>query len=289
MLLLLDNLEQVVDCAPGSRQLLGACPNLTLLVTRRELLRISGEVEYPVPPLAEPESRLALLRARADRAVRARSPSSARASTRCRSHVELAAAPHESALPGADPRAPLQRLDLLRAAATPIRASRRCRATIEWSYELLSRRSSELFARLSVFAGGCTLEAAEEVPGPTLDTLQSLVEKSLLRFTARREALLDAGDDSRVRGRAARESEDGEELALRHSECFLVLGVESAEDQLLTAEPGMVQTSRGRARQHSSRCSTGAHERAGDRSSDRRGPLVLLGHGPNVTEQAPHR
>ena len=56
MLLLLDNLEQVIDAAPELSELLTACPNLTLLVTSRELLRIQGEVEYAVPPLAEHEA-----------------------------------------------------------------------------------------------------------------------------------------------------------------------------------------------------------------------------------------
>ena len=53
------------------------------------------------------------------------------------------------------------------------------------------RRSGELFARLSVFAGGCTLDAAEEVCGADLDTLQSLVEKSLLRFSDERYWMLE--------------------------------------------------------------------------------------------------
>ena len=56
LLLLLDNLEQVIEAAPELSTLLRACPNLTLLVTSRELLRIEGEVEYAVPPLAEPEA-----------------------------------------------------------------------------------------------------------------------------------------------------------------------------------------------------------------------------------------
>ena len=56
MLLLLDNFEQVVDAAPELSALLAACPSLRLLVTSRELLRVQGEVEYPVPPLAQPEA-----------------------------------------------------------------------------------------------------------------------------------------------------------------------------------------------------------------------------------------
>src|SRR5215208_5580275 len=56
MLVLVDNLEHVIDVAPELSRLLSACPNLTLLVTSRELLRVSGEVEYPVPPLASQEA-----------------------------------------------------------------------------------------------------------------------------------------------------------------------------------------------------------------------------------------
>ena len=54
------------------------------------------------------------------------------------------------------------------------------RATIEWSFDLLAQEEQQLFARLSVFAGGCTLGAAEEVCEASLDTLQSLVDKSLV-------------------------------------------------------------------------------------------------------------
>ena len=103
LLLLLDNLEQVIEAAPELSLLLEACPNLTLLVTSRELLRVQGEVEYPVPPLAEPEAVDPLLRALAARARRgdrrALSParqSSARGRARRRPHEGALARPRSS-------------------------------------------------------------------------------------------------------------------------------------------------------------------------------------------------
>ena len=84
-----------------------------------------------------------------------------------------------------------QRLDLLKGGRDADPRQQTLRATIEWSYELLSPEEQRLFARLSVFAGGCTLAAAEEVCDADLDTLQSLVEKSLLRFTNERYWMLE--------------------------------------------------------------------------------------------------
>ena len=84
-----------------------------------------------------------------------------------------------------------QRLDLLKGGRDADPRQQTLRATIEWSYDLLSEEEQRVFRALSVFAGGCTLEAAEEVADADLDTLQSLVEKSLLRFTSERFWMLE--------------------------------------------------------------------------------------------------
>ncbi|MBA2643687.1 MAG: adenylate/guanylate cyclase domain-containing protein [Actinobacteria bacterium] len=182
LLLLLDNLEQVIEAAPELSGLLETCPNLTLLVTSRELLRIQGEVEYPVPPLASPEA-VALFCARAQL-----EPSDEIAELCARLDnlplaVELAAARVKALSPAQILARLSSRLDLLKGGRDADPRQQTLRATIEWSYYLLSPAEQQLFARLSVFAGGCTLEAAEEVADADLDTMQSLVEKSLLRFT----------------------------------------------------------------------------------------------------------
>ena len=95
-----------------------------------------------------------------------------------------------------------RRFDLLKAGRGVDPRQQTLRATIAWSYDLLDQEERLLFERLSVFRGGCTLEAAEEVCDADIDTLQSLIDKSLLR---RQEgAVLDAGDDPGVRDRATR-------------------------------------------------------------------------------------
>jgi predicted ATPase len=188
--LLLDNLEQVIDAAPELASLVEACPNLTLLVTSREVLRVRGEVEYPVPPLASPEA-VALF---CERSGLAPSEEIAELCGRLDSlplAVELAAARTKALTPAQILERLSGRFDLLRGGRDADPRQQTLRATIEWSYDLLSPVEQQLFARLSVFAGGCTLEAAEEVAGADLDTLQSLVEKSLLRFTNRRYWMLE--------------------------------------------------------------------------------------------------
>ncbi|HUG94542.1 MAG TPA: adenylate/guanylate cyclase domain-containing protein [Pleomorphomonadaceae bacterium] len=224
MLRLLDNLEQVIEAAPALSSLLGACPNLTLLVTSRELLRVQGEVEYPVPPLAMPEA-ISLFCARAQV-----QPSDEIAELCARLDslplaVELAAARTKAISPAQILERLGQRLDLLRGGRDTEARQQTLRATIEWSYELLPGSEQELFARLAVFAGGCTLQAAEEIIGADLDILQSLVEKSLIRFSNERYWMLET-----IREYAAeRFAASGQEEALRdrHAEWFLALATEA--------------------------------------------------------------
>jgi predicted ATPase/class 3 adenylate cyclase len=187
LLLLLDNFEQVIDAAGDVAELQGACPDLVLLVTSREPLHVAGEREYPLAPLAEAPA-VELLRRRAE-AIAPDFEAGYRELVqvcdrldRLPLAIELAAA-RTKALSVEEL---LQRLDQ----RLPLLTSRRrdvavrqqtLRATIEWSYELLTPEEQELFGRLGVFSGSFDLDAAEAVCSADLDVLQSLVDKSLLR------------------------------------------------------------------------------------------------------------
>jgi len=230
LLLLLDNLEQVIDCAPELGSLLEACPNLKLLVTTRELLRVRGEVEYAVPPLAEQEA-VELFCTRSQLETEETIRELCRHLDNLPLAVELAAARTSVLTPQQILERLSQRLDLLKGGRDAKARQQTLRATIEWSYELLSPEEQQLFARLSVFAGGCTLEAAEEVAEADLDTLQSLVDKSLVRFTNERYWMLET-----IREYAAeRLEESGESDALRsrHARYFRQFVVD--QDALLRA------------------------------------------------------
>ena len=228
LLLLLDNLEQVIEAAPEFSSLLSACPNLTLLVTSRELLRVQGEVEYPVPPLAEPEA-VSLF---CERAQLTPGKEIAELCARLDSlplAVELAAARTKVLSPAQILERLSGRLDLLKGGRDADPRQQTLRATIEWSYDLLSEAEQQLFARLSVFAGGCTLEAAEEVCDADLDTLQSLVEKSLLRFSNARYWMLETIRE--YAGEQLAEAVGAGEVRQRHLELFLQVA-EEAEPEL---------------------------------------------------------
>jgi predicted ATPase/class 3 adenylate cyclase len=220
MLLLLDNFEQLVEAAPRLPELLAGCPNLKLLVTSRELLRVQGEVGYPVPPLADPEA-VELF------CARARIEPDETVAELCRRldnlplAVELAAARTSVLTPAQIVERLGGRLDLLKGGRDADPRQQTLRATIEWSYELLDDEEKQLFARLAVFRGGCTLEAAEAVADADLDILQSLVDKSLVRHTGDRFWMLET-----IREYALERLDEGA-LADRHADFYLSLAEEA--------------------------------------------------------------
>jgi predicted ATPase len=226
MLLLLDNFEHVVDAAPSLSSLLNACPNLYHLVTSRALLRIHGEREFPVLPLEHTEA-VALF------AARARADQDATVAELCQRldnlplAVELAAARVRVLTPAQILERLEQRLDLLKGGRDADPRQQTLRATIAWSHDLLDSDERSLFAQLSVFPGGCTLETAESVVGADVDTLQSLVEKSLVRHTAGRFWMLET-----IREYAAEQLREPD-LAEAFAEHFLAFA-RSADIELRT-------------------------------------------------------
>jgi predicted ATPase/DNA-binding CsgD family transcriptional regulator len=217
-LLVIDNFEHLTQAAPFLADLLAACPGLTLLVTSRVVLHLSGEHRFPLPPLALPsedsrsgapggsrpdgkDAREAIAASAAVQLFVARAQAThpdfaltddtaaAVAAICVRLEglplaIELAAA-RSSELPLPSLLARLERrLPLL--TSGPRDAPRRLRTmrdAIAWSYDLLSEEQRALFRRLAVFAGGATLEAAAAVAGggdDVLDGIASLVASSLL-------------------------------------------------------------------------------------------------------------
>ncbi len=208
LLLVLDNFEQVVAAAGEIAQLLSMCPNLSVLATSREPLRIAGEREFPLKTLAEAPA-VELFRQRAEAVLPGFTADYARLAEICRRldslplAIELAAArvkvlPPGELLPRLDQRLPMltsSRRDLAERQQT-------LRATIEWSYDLCSAEEQELFRRLAVFSGGWSL-------GRGRGRLRSRSRHACLAprqepHSPRGRPLLDARDDSRVRGRASR-------------------------------------------------------------------------------------
>jgi tetratricopeptide (TPR) repeat protein len=189
---------------------------------------VQGEVEYAVPPLAEPEAVFLFC----ERAQVERSEAIAELCARLDSlplAVELAAARVKALAPAQILERLSQRLDLLKGGRDADPRQQTLRATIEWSHELLSEDEQQLFARLSVFAGGCTFEAAEEVCDADLDTLQSLVEKSLLRFTNERYWMLETIREYALErlGTSDAQEQLGRVHALRHARVAVELFISS--------------------------------------------------------------
>jgi predicted ATPase/class 3 adenylate cyclase len=230
MLLVLDNFEQVVEAAVDLAAVLAACPHLRLLATSREPLHIGGEHEYPVPPMA-PGDGVALFLARA-RAVGADVAADAAAVEICRRlddlplAIELAAARAKVLSTTQILERLGQRLALLTGGARDVpERQRTLRGTIEWSHDLLTPAEQVAFRRLAAFRGGSSLEAAEGVAEADLDTLQSLVDKSLLRHVDGRFRMLET-----IRQYALERLEAAGETTTvmrRHAEHFVALAEEA--------------------------------------------------------------
>jgi predicted ATPase/DNA-binding SARP family transcriptional activator len=203
LLLVLDNFEHLVDGAPLVAELLGGCPELTILLTTRESTRLAAERLYPVRPLEVPVEcgdasppeleRYGAVAMFCDRA-RARDPdfglneaTAPHVREICRRldglplALELAAARLHVLSPAELAGRLDQALGMLTGGArdAPER-QRTLRATIEWSHALLMGAERQAFARMAAFPGGATVVAAEAITGASLDTLGSLVDKQLL-------------------------------------------------------------------------------------------------------------
>ena len=232
-LLLLDNFEQVLDAAQLVSSLLQAAPGVRLLVTSRSVLRIAGEREYEVPPLAAGVE-LFLARAAGDvddldavRAICERLDGLPLA-------IELAAARTKLLPPGKLLERLGSRLEVLTSGSrdAPER-HRTMRATVDWSYRLLEPEEQVLFARLAVFSGGATIEQIEEICGGELDLLASLAEKSLVRRRGERVVMLETLREYASEQLRALGEEDV--LRDRHLASFVRLAAE-AEPELDTAQ-----------------------------------------------------
>jgi predicted ATPase len=224
MLLVIDNLEQVIAAAPDLAALPEQCPNLRLLTTSRELLRVRGETEFAVDPLPVDDA-VELFTARAQMTADDSIRELCRRLEGLPLAVELAAA-RASVLSPAEVLERLgRRLDLLRGGRDADSRQQTLRATIEWSHDLLAAAERDLFARLAIFRGGFTLATAEAVVEADIDTLQSLVDKSLIRRREHRFTMLET-----VREFAAEilgQRKDAPDVARLHADNFLTLAEEA--------------------------------------------------------------
>ena len=210
LLAIMDNFEHLRQAGPALATLLGRCPALAMLVTSRQALRLRGEHEYPLPPLPtpvhdEPAPSVTLF-VQAATAVsptftltdenRAAVADIVRTLDGLPLAIELAAA-HTRLFPPPVLAARLtQRLDVLPGGAEDLPARQRTlRATLDWSHQLLTPTEQALFARMSVFAGGATLDGVAAVCGDdsvedVVEVVSSLLEKNLL--------VADLADEPRV-------------------------------------------------------------------------------------------
>jgi predicted ATPase len=244
-LLLLDNFEQVLPAATVVAETLEACPSLKVVVTSRSRLRIYGEQEFPVIPLAQnsavelfaqraaavwPDFAITLDNATAVREICLRLDGLPLA-------IELAAARTRLLPPAAILDRLQSRLQPLTGGALDLpERQQTLRKTIDWSHDLLNEAERKLFRRLAVFVGGCTLEGVEAVCNTTRDLgidlvegLSSLVDKNLVQRVDRVEAMPRFAMLETIREYALeRLADSGEESAARraHTAYCLVLAEE---------------------------------------------------------------
>jgi len=225
LLLLLDNFERLLPAATAVAKLVERCPNLHVLATSRERLRLRDEVEIHVSSLATADA----VRLFAERSGLAPDEPVARlcdALDNLPLAIELAAARTAVLSPAQILERIGRRLDLFRGARDLDPRQQTLRATIDWSYELLDDAERRLFACLAVFAGGCTLEAAKEIAGAELDTLEALVHKSLVRHAAERFWMLETIHHYALERLAG--IPDAASLRDRHADWFLALAEQAA-------------------------------------------------------------
>ena len=211
LLLVLDNFEQVVAAAPQLVELLATCPGVKIMVTSRQVLRVQGEYEYIVPPLVLPDlehlpdpdalqqiASVALFMQRVHAKKHGFQLTKDNTSSIAEICLRLDGLPLALELAAArikllSPKALLSRLShrlqvLTQGGPDLPERQQTLRSMLAWSYELLSEEEQMVFRRLSIFVGGCTLEAAESICGGTpdlttsmLDVVTSLLDKSLLQ------------------------------------------------------------------------------------------------------------
>ena len=227
LLLVLDNFEHVIEAAPNVIELLLQAPSVKTLIASRAPIRVSGEHEYPVPELAEPEA-AALFMERAQAIQPAfQDGDGAVISEICRRldglplAIELAAArikllpPQRAARAARSSDSPC----LPGAGGTCLTGNGRCAtrspgATSCWTTRIAGRSGG-----LAVFVGSCSLEAAEEVCDADLDVLASLVEKSLVRQEEGRLTMLETIRE--YAGEQLDESSEADAMKERHASYFL--------------------------------------------------------------------
>jgi predicted ATPase/DNA-binding SARP family transcriptional activator len=236
LLLVLDTAEHLRVAAPVFSELLARAPRITLLVTSRAVLHLSGEHVYPVQPLGE-EPAVALFHQRSYEADPSFAPHPADEHAIPRICDRLDGLPLAIELAAArtrilTPRELLERLEprlpLLTGGPRDLPARQQTlRATLEWSFNLLSTQETQLFARLAVFVGSFDRDAATAVCDADLDGLTAMLEQSLLaRIAAGRFLYLDMIREFALEQLEA--SPEADEVHRRHLTFFLALA-ESAD------------------------------------------------------------